>query len=710
VWRIPREELRTRLAGGNHVFLRHIDYKSVDARDAARLGPEAPFYLSLMFRSLGMPELEQRMVELGSRVGRGVVREECDLRAVEILVDRGRYADALRLCGAVAGRISDIPRAARLRRLRIDALYASGRDQDLLALLADHLSRTPDQAALLQSDPELAFFRAAAAARLGQSEWERQFLALAWGSKSGAVHVRAYAFLEQDPQRLARFGAAELELLSGKVALAEQRTDAAVALLADAAKTLPAPAGSVVVEEAARAYLALQRYGDGVAFLRGVKAASPEPWIVDEFLGRLLRAGGQPAEAALAFESSFRTSPDPTQRQLALWHYLDLRIAAGEKNTGRLFLNRREYVTDVSYFDDLLEDAISRAVGDRSWLEIEALRDFARDKGAAEALARADFVLARAVSAGLLAGSASRSPASLLDEAIAADSGGYYALLAACLRGKPFERLAGAAEPDAADAVVTAGPLPGVDDRAVTAEGFVAGYFRYGLPVEGYRAALELVGVLPERTVLEAARELQISGYPAESIRLVAAWTRGSGSRLTRRDLELLYPSLFVSDVEKAALDREIPVQVVLGLVREESLFDPDIVSRAGAVGLTQLLPATAEEIAARMGVSSMDLRDPSTNLRLGLRHLAGLRAATRSYSRAVLAYNAGLGRLRGWEREYAGLPDELFAEAVPYAETRVYGRQVLVSAATYGVLYKQTVPEETVRLFFPDLSPVGAL
>jgi soluble lytic murein transglycosylase len=68
------------------------------------------------------------------------------------------------------------------------------------------------------------------------------------------------------------------------------------------------------------------------------------------------------------------------------------------------------------------------------------------------------------------------------------------------------------------------------------------------------------------------------------------------------------------------------------------------------------------------------------------------------------MAYNAGLSRLRGWERSFAGLPIDLLAEAVPYPETRNYVRKILVSAVYYGALYYELSLDRTVFLFFPGI------
>ena len=69
----------------------------------------------------------------------------------------------------------------------------------------------------------------------------------------------------------------------------------------------------------------------------------------------------------------------------------------------------------------------------------------------------------------------------------------------------------------------------------------------------------------------------------------------------------------------------------------------------------------------------------------------------------ACFAYNAGISRVRGWQKKAQGLPDDLFLESLEYAETRDYGRKILSAAAVYGVLYYSEKPEDIVLLFFPN-------
>ena len=206
------------------------------------------------------------------------------------------------------------------------------------------------------------------------------------------------------------------------------------------------------------------------------------------------------------------------------------------------------------------------------------------------------------------------------------------------------------------------------------------------------------------------AEALGAAGQYQESMRLVSLYANRDGYQFTRRDLELLYPRPFKDLVEHYAQETGIDPSLLFGLIRTESAFDPDIVSRAGAVGLSQLMPATAEEMAARIrrrggpdyirnGVigdagenSAIDLRDPAVNIHIGAIYLAYLNERMENALLALLAYNGGMNRVRRWRtaanRFSVILPPDLFLETIEYSETRNYGRSVMGAAAMYKALY----------------------
>jgi soluble lytic murein transglycosylase len=131
-------------------------------------------------------------------------------------------------------------------------------------------------------------------------------------------------------------------------------------------------------------------------------------------------------------------------------------------------------------------------------------------------------------------------------------------------------------------------------------------------------------------------------------------------------------------------------------LIREESRFDPAAVSPAGAYGLMQLMPGTAQSTARSLGLAVPDQRglvDPATNITLG----AGvLKAELVRFGRpdlALAAYNAGPNLVRRWMNEHPGADADTFIETVPYGETRGYIKTVQQSAAMYRWLYQDGHP-----------------
>jgi soluble lytic murein transglycosylase len=112
-------------------------------------------------------------------------------------------------------------------------------------------------------------------------------------------------------------------------------------------------------------------------------------------------------------------------------------------------------------------------------------------------------------------------------------------------------------------------------------------------------------------------------------------------------------------------------------------------------------MPATAVDVASRMGRPPGDLTDPEENLELGAWYLRWLQGYVGAPWSAVLAYNGGPGRVRSWLSEWEPLPPDLAIEAVPLPETRNYGRNLLVSSLYYGYLYYQLPPDLGFQNFF---------
>ncbi len=151
----------------------------------------------------------------------------------------------------------------------------------------------------------------------------------------------------------------------------------------------------------------------------------------------------------------------------------------------------------------------------------------------------------------------------------------------------------------------------------------------------------------------------------------------------------------FGAPVERAVKEFEFDEALVYAIMREESLYRPEVQSGAGARGLMQLVPPTAKRIATTLGVSPFDpeyLYEPAINVRFGtfyLKQLTGQFKGSRPL--AIAAYNAGPEAVSGWTSRLqadVSLPVDRFVDSVPYNETRRYLRRVLRSYQMYRLLY----------------------
>lgn len=150
---------------------------------------------------------------------------------------------------------------------------------------------------------------------------------------------------------------------------------------------------------------------------------------------------------------------------------------------------------------------------------------------------------------------------------------------------------------------------------------------------------------------------------------------------------EVLYPLAYRPLVSEAASKYRISPNILLSVMREESRFDPLAFSPAGAMGLMQLMPATAEDASKGTGIDLSDknrLYDAGTNISLGARHLESLMEKFGSLHTALAAYNAGAENVLRWlgMRKYDSLDE--FIEDIPYPETQKYLKRILTTLMHY--------------------------
>ncbi len=175
-------------------------------------------------------------------------------------------------------------------------------------------------------------------------------------------------------------------------------------------------------------------------------------------------------------------------------------------------------------------------------------------------------------------------------------------------------------------------------------------------------------------------------------------------------DMEQRFPMPFRQDVVARSREIGLDPAYVYGLIRQESRFIMDARSGVGASGLMQIMPATAKWTAKKIGMnySREMLHDKDTNLRLGTAYLKlVLDDFAGSQALAAAAYNAGPGRSRRW-RDGPTLETAVWAENIPFSETRDYVKKVLSNAAFYEALLNASTASLKQRLG-PTVGPKDA-
>ncbi|MFL5606930.1 MAG: transglycosylase SLT domain-containing protein [Gemmatimonadaceae bacterium] len=255
----------------------------------------------------------------------------------------------------------------------------------------------------------------------------------------------------------------------------------------------------------------------------------------------------------------------------------------------------------------------------------------------------------------------------------------YYAMLSA--RQLRVPRWTPPAGPDTAPRLASA-------DSALAR---VATLARLGMETES-RFELDALAERADATPAEApaiASALLSAGDPSRALR-VAAKALGNGTP-SRALFRAAYPVVDGDALVEQARRNGLDPALVAGLIRQESSFNPRAVSVAGARGLMQLMPAVGASIARGRGYPLWNpalLFEPDVSLELGTAHLASSLKPGTSISRALAAYNAGGSRVARWSQRPGSDDPELFAEWIPFTETRDYVRIVQRNADIYRALY----------------------
>lgn len=199
-----------------------------------------------------------------------------------------------------------------------------------------------------------------------------------------------------------------------------------------------------------------------------------------------------------------------------------------------------------------------------------------------------------------------------------------------------------------------------------------------------------------------------IVGGHHEAISLVDEALSENKNLMNKNVIKLRQPKEFEELVSQYSNQNKIPLSVALGLIKQESSFRTDAVSSSNAVGLMQLVSATAKEVASDLKIKAIDfpqsLFEKELNIRFGTYYLRKLmRANTGNLPVALACYNAGIGRIWRWLRARDMLNElksvhssqalnEIWIDELPWSETRYYVKSILRNELLYRWLAQGSI------------------
>ena len=156
--------------------------------------------------------------------------------------------------------------------------------------------------------------------------------------------------------------------------------------------------------------------------------------------------------------------------------------------------------------------------------------------------------------------------------------------------------------------------------------------------------------------------------------------------------LKRVFPIKYTEIIDTYCKEYGVSKTLVLGIIKAESNFDENAKSRAGAIGLMQLTEETALWCGEKMGLSltTDDIKNPETNIRIGIWYLRYLIERTKDENIAIISYNAGINKVNEWI-DSGVIKENLKFDDIPYDETRIYIKKVLVNKQIYSILYNIT-------------------
>jgi len=672
---------------GDPAGAEHAARRALGARPHGAAAARASAALGLALAALGESAEAADALEVALSGATVPARAHLALRRGEALLAAGDAPRAAALL-AEAGRAGDLALAPRAHQREAEALLAAGLAAEAVPILE---ALTADPAAPRGPPARLALGRALRA--LGEDVRAADVLRALWLELPEAPEGRA-AGAALDAWRAAGGPvpqATGAERLTRAERLIEDGWPEDALLEIGRAADAEPPEGDPGLAEVLRAS-ALVALGRNEEAERN---AAPLADAQDEPVRRaaLLVLGRVAARAGRLDEASRRYAEVAALRAeipgLPAWRQRDVGDESGFL-AAWLFYDAGDFARAAELLEGYARaNPRSRRAEDARWFAAWSLYRLGRGAEASRAMARlanGPLVDASAYWRARLTRNAARRKA-LYRTALRTSVDGWYAMLARA-------RLAALGEVAPRLPSAPSRPLPEVaEPRAAGRLSVAVELLGLGLRDDALAELSELPRAVSVRAAAPLVAQLAAFAGDAELPFRLARDHLGP----TRRALRWAWPEPYPDVLRERARALGVDPWLVLATMRRESQFRAGVRSAAGAEGLLQLRPATAERLVTLLGVppgAGARLSDPELNVTLAAHYLGLLTDRFGSPAVALAAYNAGPRPAAEWARARAGMPLDAWVESIPYRETRAYLKIVLAGWDTYRALAGEPPPD----------------
>ncbi len=436
---------------------------------------------------------------------------------------------------------------------------------------------------------------------------------------------------------------------------------------------------------------------------------STEAFMCYFYAGRLYRKEGQAysSEALSSFEKAMDASVIALDYDTALWYYL---AATREGSSRSAITALQEYAStwnDAYYFDDFLDDLAFQLLDNENYKGFVSLYEYLKPYLSPDGLSKYAYISGLLIKDGYVEYEKGRDMAT---EAFrisynATEGSLYYRMMASVELNIPSDKVLNALlERDPEKDKEFDNEFEFLLQELIARKHGREAYVLYSnnADIVSVEAAAQISKNLSLVNNPSLENNYEGNFYP-ESLRVASRAFSQSEKNIIEEDMQLLYPRYYTEIVEQVSQEYSLEEYLIYAIMRSESFFDHDVMSWAGAVGLTQLMPTTAGDVARKLRVKEYDLHNARQNIDFGMFYFDELiprEGVDNSILRALFSYNAGITNVRRWNRQFPELEDNpaFFLEKIPFSETREYGRKILTAAVMYGVLYYDMEVSDVVQ------------